>query len=55
MNWFDDEYKGKSRVPILVHPSRKLHKEADGPSNLVILNESCLKELRIMLRVSLRN
>ncbi|WP_447403015.1 DEAD/DEAH box helicase (plasmid) [Lysinibacillus sp. fkY74-1] len=46
MNWFDDEYKGKSGVPILVHPSRKLHKEAYGPSNLVILNESSLMEIK---------
>ena len=46
INWFHNEYDDKTAIPILVHPSRKLHKQAFGPRNLVILDKSSLDALK---------
>ncbi|QWH38134.1 DEAD/DEAH box helicase family protein [Bacillus mycoides] len=47
MNWFNEEYSSdKKATPILVHPVTKLHKEAYGPTDLVILDVKGLEVLK---------
>ncbi|AEH54990.1 DEAD/DEAH box helicase family protein [Heyndrickxia coagulans] len=39
MNWFEKEYPDKSGIPVLIHPSFVLHREAFSPKGAVVLNE----------------
>ncbi|MGG5787946.1 DEAD/DEAH box helicase family protein [Bacillus pretiosus] len=39
INWFNQEYTQKIGIPLLIHPSNKLHREAFTPENTHVLNE----------------
>ncbi|MCM3006713.1 DEAD/DEAH box helicase family protein [Priestia koreensis] len=45
MNWFGAEYPDKFGMPVLIHPSHKLHREAFAPDNTVVLNEYNLRAM----------
>jgi hypothetical protein len=45
INWFREEYPDKCAIPVLIHPSNVLHREAFVPENTVVLNEIKLKDM----------
>ncbi|MGG1690811.1 DEAD/DEAH box helicase [Heyndrickxia ginsengihumi] len=45
VNWFREEYPDKFGIPVLIHPSIVLHREAFAPKNCVVLNEYNLKAM----------
>lgn len=45
INWFRQEYPDKYAIPVLIHPSNVLHREAFAPENTVVLNENNLKTM----------
>lgn len=50
MNWFEQEYANKIGIPVLIHPTNKLHKEAFGPPSLKFLTNDKLQMFKENVR-----
>lgn len=51
MQWFGKRYPAEiAAIPVMIHPQKKLHTSATGPTGMRVINDRALGELIADLR-----